>query len=116
MNAFETAALVDSPCPMVDAFKLEMTPDSVSDKLLAALDGVCGRTREAAEVRAALDELSWSLLDSALGAAPRTVLDRSAKLICQHEDTMTPVHLRLTRAIKDLASPAATTYAAPSAV
>ena len=38
MNAFETAALVDSPCPMVDAFKLEMAPDSVSPKLLAALD------------------------------------------------------------------------------
>ena len=28
MNAFETAALVDSPCPMVDAFKLEMAPDT----------------------------------------------------------------------------------------
>jgi hypothetical protein len=115
MNAFETAALVDSPCPMVDAFTLEMAPNSVSPKLLAALDGVCARTREAAEVRAALDELSWSLLDAALGAVPRTALDRSAKLICQHEDRMTPVHLRLTRAIRDLASPAATTYAATSA-
>jgi nucleoside-diphosphate-sugar epimerase len=114
MNAFETDALVDSPCPMVDAFKLEVAPNSVGPKLLAALDGVCARTREAAQVRAALDELSWSLLDAALGAVPRTALDRSAKLICQHEDRMTPVHLRLTRAIRDLASPAATTYAATS--
>jgi hypothetical protein len=115
MNAFETAALVDSPCPMVDAFKLEMAPDSVSPKLLAALDGVCGRTREAAEVRAALDELSWSLLDAALSAVSRTALDRSAKLIGQHQNTMSPLHLRLTRAIRDLASPAATTYPATSA-
>jgi hypothetical protein len=115
MNAFETDALVDSPCPMVDAFRLEMAPNSVSPKLLAALDGVCARTREAAEVRAALDELSWSMLDAALGAVSRTALDRSAKLICRHEDRMTPVHLRLTRAIRDLADPAATTYAATSA-
>ena len=28
MNAFETAALVDSPCPMVDAFRLEMAQDT----------------------------------------------------------------------------------------
>ena len=116
MNAFETAALVDSPCPMVDAFKLEMAPDSVSPKLLAALDCVCARTREAAEVRPALDELSWSLLDAALGAVPRTALDRSARLITPHEQTMTPVHRRIARAIRDLASPAATVYAAASAV
>jgi nucleoside-diphosphate-sugar epimerase len=115
MNAFETAALVESPCPMVDAFRLEMAPNSVSPKLLAALDGVCARTREAAEVRAALDELSWSMLDAALGAVSRTALDRSAKLICQHEDRMTPVHLRLTRAIRDLADPGAATYPATSA-
>ena len=114
MNAFETDALVDSPCPMVDAFRLEMAPNSVSPKLLAALDGVCARTREAAEVRAALDELSWSMLDAALGAVSRTALDRSTKLICRHEDRMTPVHLRLTRAIRDLADPAATTYTATS--
>ena len=114
MNAFETGALVDSPCPLVDAFKLEMAPDSVSRKLVAALDSVCGRIREAAAVRAALDELSWSLLDDALGAVPRTALDRSAKLICQHTETMTPAHSRITRAIKDHVSPAITAPAANS--
>jgi hypothetical protein len=107
MNAFETAALVDSPCPMVDAFKLEMTPDTVGPKLLAALDCVCERTQDAGEIRAALDELSWSLLDAALGAASRTALDRSAKLICQHEETMTPVHHRVAESIKGHATPAA---------
>ena len=111
MNAFETAALVDSPCPMVDAFTLEMAGDSVNHKLLAALDCVCARTREAAPVRAALDELSWSLLDATLGAVPRTALDRSAKLICHHEEAMTPTHRRITRAIRDHASPATATAA-----
>ena len=115
MNAFETAALVDSPCPMVDAFKLETAEDSVNPKLLAALDCVCGRTREAAQVRAALDELSWSLLDATLGAVSRTALDRSAKLICRHEEAMTPAHRRITRAIRDHASPATTAAAAATA-
>src|SRR3984885_6227533 len=112
MNAFETAALVDSPCPMVDAFKLDMAPDTVSAKLLAALDSVCERTQDAREVRAALDELSWSLLDAALAAASRTALDRSAKLICQHEETLTPAHRRITGAIRNHTSPAATAAAA----
>jgi hypothetical protein len=106
MNAFETAAQVDSPSPLVDAFKLEMAPESVGPKLLAALDSVCARTREAAEVRAALDDLSWSLLYATLSAVSRTAIDRSATLICKHEDTMTPAHSRITRAIRDLASPA----------
>jgi NADP-dependent 3-hydroxy acid dehydrogenase YdfG len=108
MNAFEAAALVDSPCPMVDAFPLEMAEDSVNRKLLAALDCVCGRTREAAPVRAALDELSWSLLDATLGAVSRTALDRSARLIGRHEDAMTPAHRRITRAIRDHAGPSVT--------
>jgi hypothetical protein len=109
MNAFETAALVDSPSPMVDAFKLEMAPDSVGPKLLAALDSLCGRTRAAAEVRGALDDLSWSMLYATLSTASRTAIDRSATLICKHEDTMTPAHSRITRAIRDLASPAVMT-------
>ena len=105
LNAFETAAIVQSPCPMVDAFTLEMTHDSVGAKQLAALDTVCERTQDAAEVRTSLDDLSWSLLDAALAAASRTALDRSAKLICQHEETMTPVHRRVTESIKSHATP-----------
>ncbi|MGD0705349.1 MAG: polysaccharide biosynthesis protein [Trebonia sp.] len=100
LNAFEAAALVDSPCPMVDAFKLEMAQDAVSIELLGALDAVCGRTEDPAAVRCSLDDLSWSLLDAALTSAGRNALNRSAKLICQHEEKMTPVHRRVTRAIK----------------
>ena len=69
LNAFEAAALVDSPCPMVDAFKLEMAQDTVSVKLLGELDSVCEQTQDPTEVRSSLDDLSWSLLDATLAAA-----------------------------------------------
>ena len=100
LNAFEAAALVGSPCPLVDAFKLEMAHDPVSLKLLNGLNSVCERTADPAEVRCSLDDLSWSLLDATLAGATRNALNRSAKLICQHEERMTPVHRRVTEAIK----------------
>jgi hypothetical protein len=100
LNAFETAAMTPSPCPMLNAFRLDMAQDTVSPKLLAVLEAVCGRTERSAEVKAALDDLSWSLLDATLAAAPQSVLDRSAKLICQHEETMNQVHRRITEAIR----------------
>jgi nucleoside-diphosphate-sugar epimerase len=104
LNAFETAAAADSPCPMVDAFRLEMAPDPVAPKLLAALEGVCERTKDPDDVRHALDDLSWSLLDATLGAASRPALARSAALICQHEHALTPVHRRVMEAIRTHAS------------
>jgi hypothetical protein len=113
-NAFETAAMVDSPCPMVDSFKLEMAEDTVSVKLLDVLDEVCGQTQDPTEVRSSLDDLSWSLLNATLDAADRTTLSRSAKLICQHEETMTPAHSRITRAIREHARPATTARTATS--
>jgi nucleoside-diphosphate-sugar epimerase len=106
LNAFETAAMVQSSCPMVDAFRLDMVPDTVSPKLLASLEAVCERTQDPSEVRTAIDELSWSLLDATLGAANRPALDRSARLICQHEHALNAVHRRITDAIKASATPA----------
>jgi Polysaccharide biosynthesis protein len=106
LNAFETAAMVHPPCPMVDSFKLEMAQDTVSVKLLGMLDEVCEHTQDPAEVRSSLDDLSWSLLNATLGAADRTTLNRSARLICQHEKRMTPVHRRVTEAIKSQRLPA----------
>jgi hypothetical protein len=100
LNAFETAAAVDSPCPMVDAFRLEMAPDPAAPKMLAALEAVCERTQEPDAVRNALDDLSWSLLDATLGAASDPALARSAALICQHEHALTPVHRRVMEAIR----------------
>jgi NADP-dependent 3-hydroxy acid dehydrogenase YdfG len=107
LNAFEAAAMVDSPCPMVDAFTLEMGEDTLSVKLLGVLDEVCEQTQDPAEVRSSLDDLSWSLLDATLAAADRTTINRSAKLVCLHEETMTPVHRRVSEAIKSHAWPPA---------
>lgn len=104
LNAFETAAAVDSPCPMIDAFRLEMAPDPVAPKLLAALETVCERTQDPDAVRNALDDLSWSLLDATLGAASGPALARSAALICQHEHALTPVHRRVMEAIRSQTS------------
>ena len=106
LNAFETAAMVESPCPMVDAFSLRMATDPVSQKQLAALESVSDRTQDPGEVRVALDDLSWSLLDATLCAADRAALSRSARLISQHEETMTPGHRRITESIKSHATPA----------
>jgi nucleoside-diphosphate-sugar epimerase len=106
LNAFETAAMVQSSCPMVDAFRLDLVTDTVGPKLLASLEAVCDRTQDASEVRTAIDELSWSLLDATLGAANRAALDRSARLICQHEQHLNAVHRRITDAIKASATPA----------
>ena len=39
LNAFEAAAVVGSPCPMVDAFRLDMAAEPRPVKLLAALAG-----------------------------------------------------------------------------
>lgn len=104
LNAFETAAAVDSPCPLVDAFRLEMAPEPVAPKLLAALEAVCERTQDPDAVRHAIDDLSWSLLDATLDAAAPPALNRSAALICQHEHALTPVHRRVMEAIKSHAS------------
>lgn len=104
LNAFETAAMVDSPCSMVDAFRLDMAPDPVPPKLLAALEAVCDRTQDPQAVRSAIDDLSWSLLDATLGAASRPALARSAKLISQHERALTTVHRRVMEAIRSNAT------------
>ena len=71
LNAFKAGAVVGSPCPMVDTFRVDMAPEPRAVKLLTALAEVCDRTQEPATVRCALKELSWSLLDCTLRAAPR---------------------------------------------
>jgi nucleoside-diphosphate-sugar epimerase len=99
LNAFEAAAVTDSPCPAVDAFRLDMMPSPKAADLLAALDEVCGRTEDPGEVRAALNDLSWALLDAALGAAPRPARVRAAALAHPHRDALSPDHRRVLEAI-----------------
>jgi hypothetical protein len=95
LNAVETAAAVPSPCPMVDAFRLNMAPDPRAVKLLDSLAEVCEHTREPDVVRGILDELSWSLLDATMHAAPPQALNRVAAIAQQHRDSMGPSHQRV---------------------
>ena len=107
LNAFEAAAVVASPCPMVDAFRVEAASGRRTAKLLNALAEVCDQTQDPDAVRAALNELSWGLLDASLAAAPRTALRRSAAMAQRHGDSLGADHRRVLEAIQDHAYPAA---------
>jgi len=100
LNAFEAARVTGSPCHMVDAFPLEMRPDPAPIKLLAALEEACDTTGDPDVIRAALDELSWSLLDVSLQAVPTRALARSAAFADPHQGGLSPEHRRLLAAIR----------------
>jgi nucleoside-diphosphate-sugar epimerase len=101
LNAFEARSAVDSPCPMVDAFRVDMAPEPRADKLLNALATVCERTGDPAAVRGALNELSWAVLDASLRAAPQQALTRAAAMAQRHNSTLGADHRRILEAIQD---------------
>jgi nucleoside-diphosphate-sugar epimerase len=105
LNAFEAAATVDPPCPMLDAFRMDMAPEPRAVKLLSTLAEVCDRTQDPAIVRGTLNELSWSMLDATLRAAPRKSLMRSAAMAQRHGDSLGADHRRVLEAIQDNADP-----------
>jgi nucleoside-diphosphate-sugar epimerase len=105
LNAVEAAVAGPSGCRMVDAFPLHISPDPVLDGRMEALDEVCGRTRDPGLVRAALDDLSWALLEATLRAAPGCALDRMAVLAGRHQRTLSPVHRRVLDAIRSASRP-----------
>ena len=99
-NAFEAARAGCSPCPGADTFPLEMAPVPGMAERMQALDDVCARTQQPGPVRAALDELSWSLLDATLKAVPCQALARAARLTAPHRDSLHAEHRRLLAAIE----------------
>ena len=103
LNAFEAAAGTPAPCPMVDAFRLEMAANPRPAKLLSALDEICDRTSDSDVVRAGLNEMSWALLDATLHAVPRRALGRAAALSDPHQGVMSADHRRVLDAIRDSA-------------
>jgi nucleoside-diphosphate-sugar epimerase len=104
LNAFEAASAETSPCRDADAFPLVMAPDPATEDRMLALEDVCARTRNPAAVRAALDELSWSLFDATLRAVPREVLDRVVRLTDPHRGTLNAVHRRMLATIEQHAA------------
>ena len=102
-NVFGASAVVDSRYPMTDAFRLEMSPEPRAIKLLNALVEACDRTQDSDTVRGALDELSWSLLDATLSAAPNSALSQAAAAGRRHGDSLCASHQRVLDAIQDYA-------------
>lgn len=99
LNSLEAAVACDLPYPMVDAFGFDVAADPVPAKLLTALEDVCRRTCDPAAVRAGLDELSWSLLDATLHAAPECALARIVTLMRPHQPCLSAQHRRIFEAI-----------------
>ena len=95
LNAFEAGAVVGSPCPMVDGFRVDMAPEPRAVKLLTSLAEVCDRTQDPGTVRGALNELSWSLLDCTLRSAPGQALMRSAAMAHRHSQPLGAEHRRI---------------------
>jgi nucleoside-diphosphate-sugar epimerase len=100
LNAFEAAVACPAACAMVNAFPAATAPAAGASALLGALEETCARTQEPGPVRAALDDLSWALLDRTLQTAPQHALARAAALADPHQFTLCPDHQRILDAIR----------------
>ncbi len=100
LSAFEAPRAGRAWSPAADAFPLEVASSPALDERMLALEDACARTQEPRTVRAALDDLSWSLLDATLEVVPREVLARAAKLTAPHRTGLSPEHQRMLTAIE----------------
>jgi nucleoside-diphosphate-sugar epimerase len=91
INALEAGDVTAGACPLTDVVPLTMLATGPS-AMLAALEAVCQRTREPGEVRAAMDALSWSLLDATLAVAPARALTRMTELAAPHAADLPGAH------------------------
>ena len=104
LNAFEAARAGQSCGQAADAFPLQMASSTQPEERLRALEDTCARTQEPGAVRAALDELSWSLLDATLEAVPHPALARAARLTAPHSSDLSAEHQRMLAAIEHYAA------------
>ena len=100
ISAFEATGARRSCCPDVDVFPLQVASADALDERMDALARTCARTEEPGAVRAALDEVSWSLFDATLSAVPRLVLTRAAQISSPHRDRLDARHERMLAAIE----------------
>lgn len=103
LNAFEASAVMPSECPMTDAFDAGFAPQPRAGELFGTLDAVCGQSDDPEQVRAALRELSWALLDATLAAAPQRALTRAASMAERHAATLTADHRQILQTIQNRA-------------
>ncbi|MDX6391950.1 MAG: hypothetical protein QOJ73_3013 [Streptosporangiaceae bacterium] len=104
LSAFEAARAERPPGLAADVFPLDTASCPALDERMAALEDVCARTQESGAVRAALDDLSWSLLDATLEVVPRRTLVRAARLTSPHRSDLSAEHGRMLAAIEHYAA------------
>jgi hypothetical protein len=100
ISAFEAPGTRRSCCPDVDVFPFQVASDGALDERMHELAGTCARTQEPGPVRAALDELSWSLFDATLSVVPHQALTRAARLSGPHRNHLDARHERMLAAIE----------------
>jgi Polysaccharide biosynthesis protein len=97
LSAFEAAVAEQVPGRPAGAFPARFAPAPGAP--LPGLEAAC-RAGDAAAVRAALDELSWWLLDAMLALASRDTLKRVAGLTAPFERELSPPHRRVLAAVQ----------------
>ncbi len=99
LSAFEAAGVRKDPGAVTDEFRVLPRSGPELDGSLRALQDAC-RTGQAEMVRAALDELSWWVLDATLRQAPREALARVVVLTEPFESELSPTFRRMLGAVR----------------
>jgi nucleoside-diphosphate-sugar epimerase len=105
LNAFEAASAEHTVSPAVDEFTVTFPACPAGRAPLQELRDACDSGRPE-PVHAALDELSWWLLDATLSAVPRQMLERMAGLTAQFEEQLSPEFQRILAALRHHAAAA----------
>ena len=111
LSAFEARSAEQDYQLGVDWCASSLDLSQVPDDRLDALGAACAAGPDPEPVRAALDELSWSVFEAALAALPRRALSRAAlltepyeaKLSCDHARMLTAIRRHLGSSQSDLA-------------
>ncbi len=99
LSAFEAAVAEPSDGRPTDAFPVRFACDQQPAAPLPTLQDACG-TGDAAAVRAALDELSWWLLEAMLRLCPPGTLGRVAGLTAAFESGLSPAYRQILDAVR----------------
>jgi hypothetical protein len=105
LNAFEAAAAEHDARLGIDACPIQFDHSRAPAGLLATLEQICVASTNPQAVRAALDQLSWHVLNAALAPLPPPVLSRVASLTAPHEDRLSSDHARMLGMIRRHARP-----------
>jgi len=104
VSAFEAGGVRRSENSFTENFPLAFAHNPESLNRLLALERSCQASGDQDSIYNALDNLSWSLLDSFLQVVPTKVLNRSSRLSQPHQESLSPEHRRVLAAVSRYAS------------